>query len=1086
MARRISLFRTLLIMATICFFSMNLSAQFSSTLEGTVTDPTGALIPDAEVTITNVDSGVSRTTRTTGAGYFRVPSLSAGVYDITVSLVGFKTVTQQNVTLEVRQTKNVPITLELGVVTEEVSVSAAPPQIDTSEASVSGLINNQRVGELPLVGRNFYTLVVLTPGVVGLPTGGGQAYAQASGDIFEPEFGVNMSANGQRAEANSFMIDGGTVNGSPRGGVTNINPNADSVQELRVSVNNYSAEYGRNSSAMTHVVTKGGTNDYHGTVSWFHTDNVLQARNIFQGSGPVFRRNEAAWSLGGPIRKNKTFAFGSMDILRSGVGSGFRRSVPAQDFINWQQTNNPGNLSTQAMTDFPAQFAPDEFRTAADIANVPCPAPGTLITTAAGNIPCDLRVIGTGTFDQTLPRDGIQWNTRIDHNIGDSDRIYGNFYRTTNQQVLFGSPSAYPAFTEAQDQYSVFFNLNHTHIFSPTLINEMAANFVKVWGDAPVTRGDIPTMNVDGIATIGGGWGPGIFTQNNFEWRDVVAYNRGKHNFKFGGKFQHNQTNSIFGAIFTRPNFGFNDIFDFANDDPFSHGNIGLDPATGEAFGPNLYLRLQGLALFVHDDWKVLPNLTFNLGLRYEIFLAPYEGNDLRGVVSFPTGSDLTSRIADAHIATSTGRLYNTPSGGWAPRIGIAWDPTGAGKFSIRAGAGVFYDRPAGQFFDDCCVLLPVFGTGSVDKNSVVQPNFGFGANSTIPFEFPVPVGLVSTLDSRGGIPGLRSRIAVADPNLENAYTINWSFGIQYALTNNWVAEANYIGSTGRHLYAQDDVNRFAGDLIDGIRNRLNPSFGTIEYGQANGTSNYTGGTASLKRRYSSGLDFQVAYTVGRAVDTGSSFDGAINTPVSRENQKLNRGRSTFDVRQKMATSFLYQLPKSSITGPLGGLVNGWQLGSIIIVQSGAPFDVRCGLPFNSSDPSAGCDWNADGMVNDRPNQPAFGNSLDGLTKQDFLTGIFTRSDFPTPAAGQVGNLGRNTFTGPGFATVDFSLTKNNQIPWLWGGEGANFQFRLEVFNLFNRVNLQNPSGSLTSSVFGQSTSSFAARNIQFGLRLVF
>jgi len=199
MARRMGLFRTLLIMATICFFSMNLSAQFSSTLEGTVTDPTGALIPDAEVTITNVDSGVSRTTRTTSGGYFRVPSLTAGVYDVTVSLTGFKTMTQQNVTLEVQQTKNVPITLELGIVTEQVSVSAAPPQVETSEGSVSGLISNQRVGELPL-GRNFYTLVVLTPGVVGLPTGGGQAYAQASGDIFEPEYGVNLNANGQRSE----------------------------------------------------------------------------------------------------------------------------------------------------------------------------------------------------------------------------------------------------------------------------------------------------------------------------------------------------------------------------------------------------------------------------------------------------------------------------------------------------------------------------------------------------------------------------------------------------------------------------------------------------------------------------------------------------------------------------------------------------------------------------------------------------------------------------------------------------------------------------------------------------------------------
>ncbi|MBO0798134.1 MAG: carboxypeptidase regulatory-like domain-containing protein, partial [Blastocatellia bacterium] len=280
----------IVLMVMLALTSSVVWAQFSSAIEGTVTDPAGAVVPKATVTIKNAATGTERTVVTSDEGYFRISSLPAVVFTVTVSAAGFKT-TVQTVTLEVAQIKTLNVGLQLGGRTEEVLVTAEAPQIESSQASVSNLIDKKRVANMPLVGRNFYSLVVLTPGVTGLPSGGGQAYAQATGDIFSAEYGVNLNGNGQRAESNGFLVDSANVGATPRGGVTNVNPNADTVQELRVSVNNYSAENGRNSSVLVNVLTKAGTNDFHGTVGWYHTDNLLQARSYLQTEVPVFRRN---------------------------------------------------------------------------------------------------------------------------------------------------------------------------------------------------------------------------------------------------------------------------------------------------------------------------------------------------------------------------------------------------------------------------------------------------------------------------------------------------------------------------------------------------------------------------------------------------------------------------------------------------------------------------------------------------------------------------------------------------------------------------------------------------------------------------
>ncbi|HEV2424704.1 MAG TPA: carboxypeptidase regulatory-like domain-containing protein, partial [Terriglobia bacterium] len=464
-------------------------AQFTSGVEGTILDPSGASIPNATVTLKEASTGVSHTAISSSAGVYRITALPASTFTLSVEARGFETAVLDNITLQVAETRIVNVNLKVGGATTTVTVSAeAAAQVNLASGAVSGEINETKVHELPLVGRNMYSLVVLTPGVTGTPSGGGQAYAQATADIFNAEYGVNMNSNGQRAESNNFQVDSADVNGGPRGGVTNLTPNADSIQEVSILTNNFSAEYGRNAAAIVNVVTKAGTNQFHGTMSWFHSDTHLNSRTVFQNSGgyqnhgaPEFLRNEGAWSLGGPIRKDRDFAFGSMDFLRSGVGDAFPAQIFTPQFIDYLKTNYPNNVSTNVLSGFPTSFEPDrQFNTAGSILGSSCSGT-TPIATPVGTLPCNFAVDGTGDFSSTIFRNGIQWNVRVDHNWNNfKDRLYGSFYRTTRQTVEFASPSVYyPAFSPSEPQYTHLLNLNWTHTAGPGFVNEMTLAYTR-------------------------------------------------------------------------------------------------------------------------------------------------------------------------------------------------------------------------------------------------------------------------------------------------------------------------------------------------------------------------------------------------------------------------------------------------------------------------------------------------------------------------------------------------------------------------------------------------------------------------------
>ncbi len=1100
-----------------------LLAQFTSGLEGTVFDPTGALVPNATVNLKEVSTGVEHSTVTSTAGIYHFTALHAGRFELTVKAPGFETAVLGNIAIQVAETRTLDVTLKLGATTQEVSVTALVTPVTLSSGAVSGQINETKVHELPLVGRNMFSLVVLTPGVTGLPSGGGQAYAQATADIFNAELGVNLNANGQRAESNNFMVDGATTNGNPRGGVTNLTPNADSIQEVRVQTNNFSAEYGRNAAAIVNVETKSGTNLYHGTLSWFHTDTHLNSRNVFQSSGgyqnrgaPVFLRNEFAGSFGGPVRKDRDFFFGSADILRSGVGLGFPALVPTPDLINYLKANLPNNISTKVLTSFPTSFQPNRTFTTAG-ADVQSSCTGTapigpfgsastgLVTSGPLTaIPCNTPVSGIGDFSSTVFRNGRQVNARFDHNWHEfKDRLYGSFYRTTRQTVEFASPSIYfPAFSPAEPEYTHLINVDWTHTAGPSFVNEMKVSYTRTFGDAPCDHCEVPSMGADDGTALPGDGFIGLFKQNNYEWKDIASLARGRHNFKFGANWARHHDDEIFTDTTRRPTFQFGSLLQFAADKPYIEGNIQFDPRTGQVGVVNVDFayRSTDLGAFIQDDFKIRSNLTLNLGLRWETFTGPTERFNRLNNGVFQGGATFQDRITNLKM-DHVSQLWQTRLNQFAPRFGFAWDPTHRGRMSVRGGVGIFYDRPENQLYTGNRSNLPRVANATCQTGvTVCQPTYGLGASGTSPYNFPAVTGVLFGLDSKNGLLSARTSQVITDPNLQTQYGQNWSLGVQYEVVRGWLAEGYYIGSVGHHLYSSYNVNRFAGDRIqnNGGIVRYNTSFGVLSYGQANYNSAYNGGTLSIHNRgFSHGVNFQAAYTFGKAIDQSQTFGP---NPVDILHLNLQRGLADFNVARRLSFSTLWQVPHLGGSSPIANiLLNGWQLSNITILQKGTPFTVFCGSSFSAVRDASGniignkgCDYNADGTNNDRPNAIA-GIPNSGFSENQFLnTRIFACTAsrcgnlFPAPALGQIGTLGRNTFIGPGYINTDFSATKRTHIPWIVGTEGAQLEFRAEFFNVFNKVNLTGVNSNIASGGFGFANGAFPARDVQFGLRVEF
>jgi hypothetical protein len=568
------------------------------------------------------------------------------------------------------------------------------------------------------------------------------------------------------------------------------------------------------------------------------------------------------------------------------------------------------------------------------------------------------------------------------------------------------------------------------------------------------------------------------------------------------------QDNAPFTGPTLRPTFNFSNVFDFATDTPFSENNINFNAETGGLPFQNFGYRSTTYGFYVQDDWKLRRNLTLNLGVRWDFSGNPTEVNGDMTNLQLGSGSSLAEQIAGAKVVRVDQMFTKDRKGYFAPRVGFVWDPTGQGKFSVRSGFGIFYDRWPNKVWSDATRNNPPFvasATASTQNPSGPQPVYVLGTTDTSPYGFVYPP-ITPGLNPAGGPTGYLATVGGADQAIKYAYAENWFLGIQYSPARDWVVEADYVGSGGRHLYTVIDRNRFAGDLIQNQNTlqRLNPFFASVNYGDNSASSSYNGGTVSLRKIFSRSYTFQTSYTLGKAIDdvnaVGPGSGAVYAAVVDAYNVGFQRGLSPNDVRQKVALNFVANLPSlTHMAAPIRYILGGWEASSLAIFQSGLPSTIFTSANFQPVWNDAGCattvtpscqvigntggDYNADGNTYDLPNRPSFSLNK-SYDRSNYLTGLFSASDFTAPALGQEGTVGRNTVHGPGMAQVDFSLMRNFKLPWFQ--EHSNLQIRAEAYNLFNRVNLNNFDGNLASGTFGKATGVFTPRSFQFGARLEF
>ncbi|HWQ52497.1 MAG TPA: TonB-dependent receptor [Bryobacteraceae bacterium] len=1051
--------------------AQNILGEFA----GTVTDASDAAVSGAKVTATEVSTQRQWTAATNESGVYRIGSLPAGtVYQVTVEQAGFRISKVDAVRLDVGETRRLDFKLEVGAIAETVTVSAEGSDLSLERGEVSSVVASRSIVDLPLNGRNVYQLAELQPGVVRVAGTGLQESETTD---------ARIGASGTRFRDNNILLDGVTNNNDRQGGRTTITLNPDAVEQFRVVTNNLSAEFGRSGGALISVLTKSGSNQPHGSAFWFLRNDNMDAATTFEARvnrKPEFRRNQFGGTLGGPIVRNHTFFFFSYQGLRQDRPSIVQYSVETPEFRDFVLRTRPNSVAARLLRDFPPLINPSF-----NIRDVGSPAPGVRVIGPADGIP--------DVGDAFIPVNGSmkdnQYSIRIDQTFnGGKDTITGRYSINDRKEVRPGDNSA-RAFTADFVERDQNVSLNYTHIFGPTVINELRLG----WNyDPQITTGNFMEIPFVGFNVTGrspsqfsqtfGNVFPLDFRLHTYQFYDALSLTRGNHGLKFGGDLRFFQENSDF-PLNTRPFITFDDILDFADDEVLSIA-LRVDPGTGQPVGTYRNFRMREFGIFVQDDWKLTSRLTLNLGLRYDNGGTLKEKNDRLSTIAFQSNS-----VVDARSAAFE-ELYEPDNLNIAPRFGFAWDPTGSASWSIRGGTGIFFSRVWTNFSGNSRFNPPFSLPVTL---SALTPGQNPSAFYRIPFQGDP--SFARPLDALGGSTALRPALQTVDRSLQTPYVWQWFFGVQRRLPGDWMVEANYLGNAGRKLLLRNEINRFSGDRADGALDRVNRSFGGIVHGSNAISSIYSGLAVQVQKRFSKGYTAQVAYTFSRSIDADSEpFGGGAGETqgvMEVSNIRLDRGLSAFDATHRLAANFLWELPLLRSAAPvLRSTLGGWQVNGIVSLQSGFPMTVTTSE-----------DYNLDGLFTDRPNAIAAigGKVADG--PHDFLRGAFGDASrqatlFAPAAPGTNGNLGRNTFRGPGFANVDFSVLKNFRMPW-FGADESSWEFRAEFFNIFNRVNLREPAslslgafnagtGLWGNPSFGMATSSFEARQVQLALRFRF
>jgi outer membrane receptor protein involved in Fe transport len=1070
-------------------------------IAGTVTDQSGAVIRDATVTITNVETGEVTQAFTNDIGYYRAPILRPGRYELRVEASGFAPVLLRGIEVDVNNITRADANMGVGTQEYVVTVRSGGTLVQTEEARLQTTVPERLIKDLPLPGRDIYALPALQAGVT---TTNAPVISNTSFNTFDKAF----VSNGASMRGNNFVLDGTTNNNEWLGGTPAITPSLEAVREFQMQTLNFSAEYGRTNGSVMNIVTKTGTNDFQGSAFWYGRHNQFNAKNFFDVEELPMRHNQFGGTVGGPLVRNRTFFFGTYEGSRLKTGyTSPAVYVETPEFRQLVQATRANSLAAMFYRDFGVPTA--------------C-SPGTAVD--AGSIPAR----GTGVFT-VGPRDGIpdycftafsdvptaesdQYVLRLDHGFSDADRFHARWIADTRQADVSREQfiPVIRGFRANLDGAFKDLNAAYTKIFSSDIANDLRFAYNRSdFGIHPVMpAGETRTILEgagaadffgtllfdDNVAQMGRFlFIPRDFVFNVYTLSNVLSHVRGRHTLKFGGEWRYVQENSNY-EFETRPFFEFSSIFNFANDDPYWHdalvNRLPEDPNFGRYTDSQRNFRWHNWALFAQDDWKLRPNLTLNLGLRYEVFGSPSEKQGRMSNIVFPDDGTIFERMARSRF-DRVDELFRIDYNNFAPRLGVAWDPTGAGKMSVRSGFGIAYLEPYSNMWSNSTRFTPPDATWIA-----VAPALGRGTTINYVFPFQPSPDMARPPSATNGVPGTQLSSNAVHPDLQTAYSMQWFAGVQREIAGGWSISANYVGTRGESLYLWEDYNRFVGDIVDAepfpIEDRMQPEYGTIWLVSNAASSMYHGANFSLVKRYSRNFQLQANYTTGKITDYPSS-DPALGdmTNVSAgsgylgaqdvRDPKADEGPGEFDVRHRFTFNGIWDIPTPDTSNAaVRAILGGWQLNGIVSLQSGRPFTVRCTRTV-----TAGCDWNRDGDEHDRPNDPGLQSS--GYSHEQFVDGIFTTAQFCPSGlascvpAGTNGNLGRNTFRGPGFGTVDTGLFKNISLRRQW-----NLQLRWEIFNLFNQANLFNPNSSLGTPTFGRSTRAFAAREMQFAVKLMF